>query len=111
MGTVTPIKSADAREAIAAHLGEQHMVCAAALVRTGLPAAELEAPLTVEIASRYGLDGYWRRVTTALVVAWCAGHDEVVLRAFAAWERFGCEECALAVAMGMSSCDRCAEVG
>lgn len=113
MGTLLPLRpQTDAREALATALGEQHMHTAAALVRTGVEAAELEAALTLELATRYGLSGGWRRAMTALVVAWGQGRDGDVLRGLAAWERAGCDDCAVtAVTTGATACRVCAEVG
>lgn len=114
MGDLVPFRPAgpDAREAIAAALDEQRMFAAVALVRTGAPARELEQPLTLELATRYGLGGGFRRAMTALVVAWGEGRDADVLRALAAWERAGCDDCAVAVAsLGATGCRRCAAVG
>lgn len=111
MGAVVPLRP-DAREAVAVELDAQHMVCAAALVRTGLPAAALVDPLTVELATRFGLGGTFRKAMTALVIAWGLGRDAAVVRALAAWERGGCDLCALAALdTGASACARCAEVG
>lgn len=114
MGELIPLRPAGpaAREAIAAALDEQRMFAAVALVRTGAPARELEQALTLELSTRYGLSGGYRRAMTAIVVAWAAGRDGDVLRALAAWERAGCDDCAVAVAsLGADGCRRCAEVG
>ena len=109
--TLTPAGSVEAREAIAVELDAKHMVCAAALVRTGVPARDLEKPVTVELASRFGLSGDWRRAMTAVVVAWCAGRDVEVLRALERWESSECADCAVASLEGRAACRFCVEVG
>lgn len=114
MGDVISIGSrhaAAAREAIAKAFDDQRVWCAAALVRTGLPAGDLESPLTLELSTRFGLSGFWRQAMAGIVVAWCGGRDEAVVRAFAAWDREGCELCALAALDGAAACRDCSEVG
>jgi hypothetical protein len=115
MGTLhtlpTGTASTGAREAIAAELDAKLMVCAAALVRTGAPAASLEKPLVFEIASRFGHSGSWRMAMTALVVAWTQGRDAEVLRALDRWESSECADCAVASIEGRGTCRSCAEVG
>lgn len=112
MGTVHRIdRESDAREVIAKAFDDQRCYTAAALVRTGLPAVELENTLLLEVSTRYGLAGLWRRTMTRLVTAWAQGHTARVVAAVAAWERARCNACAEAVLDGGTGCLECTEVG
>lgn len=115
MGTLHPLptgtSTAGAGEALAVELDAKLMACAAALVRTGAPARDLEKPLTFELSTRHGLSGDWRKAMTAIVVAWCEGRDADALRALERWDEAGCADCAVASLRGATACRYCAEVG
>lgn len=50
-----------------------------------------------------------QRFAAELVRAWGAGHDDLVLAAFAAWDLRDCAVCAHRVLQGLPACADCAE--
>ena len=62
--------------------------------------------LIVEEVNALGQDRATRQALARIVEVWGAGDDALVTRALRAWDRDGCERCALAV-LDATSCAHC----
>lgn len=89
---------------LAAHLRECRLCCAALIVERGLTDA---AEAVRNDIAWSNLDRLHRKVTTGLVDLWANGHAEDIGDVLDAWERNGCERCALAVIRGTDHAGRC----
>ena len=89
---------------LAAHLRECHLCSAAVLVERGLTDA---AEAVRNDIAWSDLGRLVREATSGLVDLWVSGHAERIGDALDAWEREGCERCALAVVRGTDRNGRC----
>lgn len=89
---------------LAAHLRECHLCSAAVLVERGLTDAAEAVRNDIAWSNIHRLH---REVTKGLVDLWVSGHAERIGDALDAWEREGCERCALAVVRGTDRNGRC----
>jgi hypothetical protein len=89
---------------LAAHLRECNLSCASVIVERGL--TDAAGAIRNDIAWS-NLDRLVREVTKGLVDLWVNGHADDIGDVLDAWERNGCERCALAVIRGTDHAGRC----
>lgn len=103
-----------ARKELAKHLRENHLRCAAQIVLTDARDAESIDCILVDAESHWRAGSYALAATKAIVMAWRDLRDADVIAAFAAWERRGCEACAIGHAdrkfLGTELCSSCSEI-
>jgi hypothetical protein len=89
---------------LAAHLRECNLSCAAVIVERGLTDAVQAVRNDLTLSD---LSHLHREVTEGLMDLWVGGHADVIGDVLDAWERNGCERCALAVIRGTDHAGRC----